>query len=231
MDAGKTGAYLAALRKARGMTQQEAADQRLILEYIRLFPDNILTRDNEIAHLSSSGFVVNADGTGCSWPTTIFTGWWAWTGGHADGEGDLLSVACGRPGRRRGWSISVPSARHRLPGHSAVWGHVKRGKWVPPSASQCILPAGGRRERRSRSGRGRTAGWAGFRRSACWSTPTSGRWTACTPSCWPGRGSCCGTHKWIAWTCLLKILGQCDTVRMPSVPAHFCLLLAKDNNN
>jgi hypothetical protein len=30
---------------------------------------------------------------------------------------------------------------------------------------------------------------------------------------------------------LLKILGQCDTVRMPSVPAHFCLLLAKDNNN
>lgn len=27
MDAGKTGAYLAALRKARGMTQQEAADQ------------------------------------------------------------------------------------------------------------------------------------------------------------------------------------------------------------
>ncbi len=27
MDTKKTGAYLAALRKARGMTQQEAADQ------------------------------------------------------------------------------------------------------------------------------------------------------------------------------------------------------------
>lgn len=27
MDMKKTGAYLAALRKARGMTQQEAADQ------------------------------------------------------------------------------------------------------------------------------------------------------------------------------------------------------------
>ena len=27
MDAKKTGAYLAALRKARGMTQQEAAEQ------------------------------------------------------------------------------------------------------------------------------------------------------------------------------------------------------------
>lgn len=28
MDAGKTGAYLAALRRAKGMTQQEAAEQR-----------------------------------------------------------------------------------------------------------------------------------------------------------------------------------------------------------
>ena len=92
MDAGKTGAYLAALRKARGMTQQEAADQRLILEYIRLFPDNILTRDNEIAHLSSSGFVVNADGTRVLMAHHNIYRVWAWTGGHADGELSLIHI-------------------------------------------------------------------------------------------------------------------------------------------
>ena len=71
--------YVDEIRAYTPQNEQEAADQRLILEYIRLFPDNILTRDNEIAHLSSSGFVVNADGTRV-------------------------------PGRRRGWSISAPSA-------------------------------------------------------------------------------------------------------------------------
>ena len=55
--------YVDEIRAYTPQNEQEAADQRLILEYIRLFPDNILTRDNEIAHLSSSGFVVNADGT------------------------------------------------------------------------------------------------------------------------------------------------------------------------
>ena len=54
--------YVDEIRAYTPQNEQEAADQRLILEYIRLFPDNILTRDNEIAHLSSSGFVVNADG-------------------------------------------------------------------------------------------------------------------------------------------------------------------------
>ena len=132
MDAGKTGAYLAALRKARGMTQQEAADQRLILEYIRLFPDNILTRDNEIAHLSSSGFVVNADGTRVLMAHHNIYKVWAWTGGHADGEGDLLSVAL----REAREETGVEHIRPLSPAIASldilpVWGHVKRGKWVP----------------------------------------------------------------------------------------------------
>ena len=46
--------YVDEIRAYTPQNEQEAADQRLILEYIRLFPDNILTRDNEIAHLSSN---------------------------------------------------------------------------------------------------------------------------------------------------------------------------------
>ena len=93
--------YVDEIRAYTPQNEQEAADQRLILEYIRLFPDNILTRDNEIAHLSSSGFVVNADGTRVLMAHHNIYRVWAWTGGHADGEGDLLSVAL-REAREKG---------------------------------------------------------------------------------------------------------------------------------
>ena len=101
--------YVDEIRAYTPQNEQEAADQRLILEYIRLFPDNILTRDNEIAHLSSSGFVVNADG-----------------------EGDLLSVAL----REAREETGVEHIRPLSPAIASldilpVWGHVKRGKWVP----------------------------------------------------------------------------------------------------
>ena len=73
--------------------EQEANDQRLILEYARQYPDTVLTRDNGIAHITSSGFVVNA---ACDRVLMIhhnLLNTWAWTGGHADGENDLLAVA------------------------------------------------------------------------------------------------------------------------------------------
>ena len=47
----------------------------------------------------------------------------------------------------------------------------------------------------------------------------------------PGEGAAAERISGLRGRALLKILGQCDTVRMPSVPAHFCLLHAKDNNN
>lgn len=105
--------YVDEIRAYTPQNEQEAADQRLILEYIRLFPDNILTRDNEIAHHNIYRV-------------------WAWTGGHADGEGDLLSVAL----REAREETGVEHIRPLSPAIASldilpVWGHVKRGKWVP----------------------------------------------------------------------------------------------------
>ena len=124
--------YVDEIRAYTPQNEQEAADQRLILEYIRLFPDNILTRDNEIAHLSSSGFVVNADGTRVLMAHHNIYKVWAWTGGHADGEGDLLSVAL----REAREETGVEHIRPLSPAIASldilpVWGLVKRGKWVP----------------------------------------------------------------------------------------------------
>ena len=123
--------YVDEIRAYTPQNEQEAADQRLILEYIRLFPDNILTRDNEIAHLSSSGFVVNADGTRVLMAHHNIYRVWAWTGGHADGETDLLHVAMREAKEETG-------IEHlRLIGGGVisleilpVWAHVKRGRAV-----------------------------------------------------------------------------------------------------
>lgn len=124
--------YLDELRAYVPQSEQEQADKDMMLEYARLFPQNILTRENRMAHFTASGFVVNRDATRVLMAHHNIYKVWAWTGGHADGESDLLSVALReareetgvehiRPLSRRAASVEI------LP----VWGHVKRGVWVP----------------------------------------------------------------------------------------------------
>ena len=112
-------------------TEQEAADKELILDYIRRFPDNILTRENKIAHMTSSGFVVNADCSKVLMAHHNIYKVWAWTGGHADGDADLLAVALREAREETGVTHIKPlstsiASLDILP----VWGHVKRGQWV-----------------------------------------------------------------------------------------------------
>lgn len=112
-------------------TEAEEADKRQILEYIRLFPDAILTRENTIAHITASGFVISRDGEWVLMAHHNIYKVWAWTGGHADGEADLLSVALREAREETGAGHIVPlssaiASVEILP----VWGHVKRGKYV-----------------------------------------------------------------------------------------------------
>lgn len=111
--------------------QQEAADQAMILDYIRRFPDTILTRENPIAHLTSSGFVVNADASRVLMAHHNIYRVWAWTGGHADGEGDLLAVAL-REAREETGIVHIRPLSTAIASLDIlpVWGHVKRGRYV-----------------------------------------------------------------------------------------------------
>ena len=111
--------------------EAEAGDKAMFLEYLRLFPDTILTRENKIAHLTASGFVVNGDGTRVLMAHHNLYRVWAWTGGHADGDGDLLSVAL----REAREETGVEHIRPLSPAIASldilpVWGHMKRGAWV-----------------------------------------------------------------------------------------------------
>lgn len=71
---------------------QEENDKKLILEYIDMFPD-ILTRDNKLCHFTASNWIVNKDRTKVLMAYHNIYNSWAWTGGHADGDEDLLRVS------------------------------------------------------------------------------------------------------------------------------------------
>ena len=124
--------YLEEISAYQPQTQQEAGDKEMILAYLRQFPHDILTRENKIAHLTSSGFVVNADCTKVLMAHHNLYKVWAWTGGHADGDPDLLAVAL-REAREETGAVHVRPLSPAIASLDIlpVWGHVKRGAWVP----------------------------------------------------------------------------------------------------
>lgn len=124
--------YAEHIRAYRPQDEQEAADQRIMLEYLDRYGDQVLTRENEYAHITSSGFVVNADASKVLMAHHNLYKVWAWLGGHADGERDLLAVALRETTEETGVCHVRPLSPHIasldiLP----VWGHMKRGKYVP----------------------------------------------------------------------------------------------------
>lgn len=71
---------------------QEEKDKEVILKYLSYF-DNLLTRDNNFAHFTSSAFIVNQDYTKVLMAYHNIYKSYAWLGGHMDGVKDPLKVA------------------------------------------------------------------------------------------------------------------------------------------
>lgn len=123
--------YIDDIRAYVPRSPAEEADKRQILNYVNQFPDTVLFRENPIAHITASGFILSRDGKWVLMAHHNIYRVWAWTGGHADGEGDLLAVALREAreetgaGHIRPLSTAIASLEI-LP----VWGHVKRGKYV-----------------------------------------------------------------------------------------------------
>ena len=83
---------------------QEASDRRLILQYAEQF-GNLFTRENEMAHLTASCWIVNPSRTKALLAYHNIYDSWAWLGGHADGMEDLLAVACKEANEESGISL------------------------------------------------------------------------------------------------------------------------------
>ena len=135
---------VAAVRHFSPTCEQEEKDQELFLRWLerRDCPD-VSTRENDVAHLTASAWVVDvAHLTASAWVvdanrTRVLMAYhriydtWAWLGGHADGDFDLARVAL----REVGGESGLAHARLAVPSPVSletlcVNGHVKRGAYV-----------------------------------------------------------------------------------------------------
>lgn len=76
----------------RPYNEQEEKDKQMMLQYLNTF-DDVLTRKNEFGHFTASAWVVNKEKTKVLMIYHNIYKSWAWTGGHADGESNLLDTA------------------------------------------------------------------------------------------------------------------------------------------
>ena len=72
--------------------EQEMRDKQEILRFLERNDDAFL-RQNRIAHMTASAWVVNPGRDKVLMVYHKIYDSWSWTGGHADGEEDLLAVA------------------------------------------------------------------------------------------------------------------------------------------
>ena len=80
------------IEKYEPFNEQEVKDKELILKYIDTF-DDVLTRNNKIVHFTASSWVVNKDRSKVLMIYHNIFKSWTCTGGHADGDSDLLRTA------------------------------------------------------------------------------------------------------------------------------------------
>jgi 8-oxo-dGTP pyrophosphatase MutT (NUDIX family) len=110
--------------------EQEENDKRVMLNYIN-YNHDVLTRSNEIAHFTASAWVLNPNENKLLMIYHNIYKSWAWTGGHADGEEDLLSVAIREVQEETGITKVVPVIDDIFSLEIiTVDGHMKKGKYI-----------------------------------------------------------------------------------------------------
>ncbi len=119
-----------ALRAYRPFNEQEERDRAVMLRALSTMPD-CFDRTNEIAHFSASSWIVNGDGGKVLMAFHSLYRAWAWTGGHADGDRDLLSVAVREAWEETGVHAEPVSEDIFSLEVLTVDGHEKRGRYVP----------------------------------------------------------------------------------------------------
>ena len=111
-------------------SEQEVKDKMSFLNFIDSF-DDVLTRENNIGHFTSSAIVVNKDRSKILMIYHNIYNSWAWPGGHADGEDDFLSVAVREVKEETGLEhVKVISNNIAAIDVLTVDGHIKNGEFV-----------------------------------------------------------------------------------------------------
>ena len=118
------------IEKFTPYNEQEEVEKRIMLKYINDFND-VLTRQNEYGHFTSSSFILNKERTKILMIYHNIYKSWAWTGGHSDGDNDLLYVAMKEAKEETGLKDVKPISNDIYSLEIiTVNGHEKRGKYV-----------------------------------------------------------------------------------------------------
>lgn len=110
--------------------EQEEKDKEMMLEYIKTFQD-VLTRKNKMCHFTASNWIVNKERTKVLMIYHNIYKSWAWTGGHADGESNLLHVAIKEAKEETGLENLKPLSDEIYSIQIVtVDSHIKRGEFI-----------------------------------------------------------------------------------------------------
>lgn len=110
---------------------REESEKREILTLMEQEGDRLLLRECSYAHMTASSVIVNRNRTKMLMAFHKIYQSWAWTGGHADGDGDFEAVA-----RREAQEETGIQNLKKLGAGAAslevlpVWAHQKHGQMV-----------------------------------------------------------------------------------------------------
>lgn len=111
--------------------EEEGENLKVFLQFLEAFQDYVWTRDNGVGHITASAWVVNSSRTKVLMAYHKIYDSYAWLGGHADGQKDLLQVALKEALEESGLSEITPLSKDFIDVCALiVKPHVKRGKHI-----------------------------------------------------------------------------------------------------
>ncbi len=119
------------LKEYHPYNEQEERDLEVIRSMLDAQPD-VFTRENLVAHMTASSWLVNSARDKVLMVYHNIYRSWSWTGGHADGERDLLAVAMREAEEETGVQRLRAVTEDIFSVETlTVDGHEKRGVYVP----------------------------------------------------------------------------------------------------
>ena len=110
--------------------EQEERDKPVMLAFLAVH-DDAFERSNLLAHMTASAWVISPDRKKVAMCYHNLYNSWSWTGGHADGDRDLLAVAMREAEEETGVRTHLAAEGIFSLENLTVDGHVKHGIWVP----------------------------------------------------------------------------------------------------
>lgn len=154
---------ISALRQYRPYNEQEENDRRIMISVLEEDGDSCLYRSGPLYHFTASSWIVNADRTKALMVYHNIYDSWSWTGGHADGESDMLKTSIREAREETGLTSVVPVKEDIFSVEIlGVAGHEKNGRYVSPHVHfnvTYLLEADEREKTVPRSGENTAVSW------------------------------------------------------------------------